>query len=133
MASPISIDSCRCCSGKQYQDCCAPIINDPKQATDAEQLMRSRYTAFTQDNMSHIKSTMTGNALKEYQSDKKSSLSEKRKWVGLVIHSSKTLKKKGYVDFTATFYRDGIKLNIREQSVFKKIEDRWFYVDRLPE
>ena len=93
--------------------------------------MRSRYTAYTQGNMAYIKQTMCGNALKDYEVRKKMMLTDSRKWAGLVIHSSRTLKKRGYVEFTAIFYRDGTRLNIREHSVFKKINGRWFYVDRL--
>ena len=40
-------DICPCGSDKQLKECCEPIIQGIKNAETAEQLMRSRYTAFT--------------------------------------------------------------------------------------
>ena len=92
--------------------------------------MRSRYTAYTQRNFSYLRKTMSGNALKAYLVTKKEKEAKPIKWLGLVVHASKTLNKKGYVEFTATYYRDGMKLNQREHSIFKKINGSWYYVDK---
>jgi SEC-C motif-containing protein len=126
----LSIERCRCGSGKNYQDCCETIINDFSQAKTVEQLMRSRYTAYTQNNLAYIKQTMTGNALKDYEQRSKSGWEAPTKWLSLVVHDSKTLNKRGHVDFSVTYMREGKKLTMREHSIFKKIDGRWYYVDR---
>mgnify|MGYP003342658194 CR=1 FL=1 len=37
---------CPCCSGKSYESCCAPVIRGQRKAASAEELMRSRYSAY---------------------------------------------------------------------------------------
>ena len=39
-------DLCPCCSSKNYGDCCNLFLGSSTSAPTAEQLMRSRYTAF---------------------------------------------------------------------------------------
>ena len=38
--------NCPCCSGKIYEECCAPFHRKEKHAPTAEALMRSRYSAY---------------------------------------------------------------------------------------
>ena len=45
---------CLCGSGLTYADCCEPIISGKKDATTAQELMRSRYTAFTKANVDYL-------------------------------------------------------------------------------
>lgn len=127
----VALHGCYCGSGKRYEDCCAPIIADFGKAETTEQLMRSRYSAYAQGNMAYIKKTMAGNALKEFQAQKQQGWEQPTEWLGLVVHSSKSLKKKGTVEFTVTYRREGQKRSMREHSEFKKIDGKWFYVDRV--
>ena len=48
---------CPCESGKTFKKCCEPFITGAKEAETAEQLMRSRYTAYTQVEMDYIQKT----------------------------------------------------------------------------
>lgn len=127
----VALHGCFCGSKKSYQDCCEPIINDFSQAKTVEQLMRSRYSAYAQGDLAFIKKTMAGNALKEFQEQKQQGWQQPTEWLNLEVHSSKTLNKKGYVEFTVTYRREGQKRSMREHSVFKKIDGKWYYVDRL--
>lgn len=123
---------CPCCSNKPYAQCCAPIIADPKQAKTVEQLMRSRYTAYTQANIEHIENTMSGNALENFSADSAKQWAISVQWQGLEVHASKTKNKTaiGFVEFTAEFIEDGKLKTMHEYSLFEKIADQWFYVDR---
>ncbi len=47
MEDTTEFSKCPCCSEKLFKDCCKPVIEDHSKAVTAEQLMRSRYTAFT--------------------------------------------------------------------------------------
>ncbi|HIE71337.1 MAG TPA: hypothetical protein EYP98_14860, partial [Planctomycetes bacterium] len=38
--------NCPCTSGQQFAECCEPIIKQEQVSTTAEQLMRSRYSAY---------------------------------------------------------------------------------------
>src|SRR3569833_3134762 len=43
------MDQCPCGSGKEYEACCGEIIGGKRAAPTAEALMRSRYSAFVED------------------------------------------------------------------------------------
>ena len=48
---------CPCQSGLEYQDCCQPLHQYQKIASTAEQLMRSRYSAFVLAEIDYIVKT----------------------------------------------------------------------------
>jgi SEC-C motif-containing protein len=45
---------CPCSSGKDFASCCEPILTRKQKAKTAEQLMRSRYTAYATGNVDWI-------------------------------------------------------------------------------
>ncbi len=47
-------ETCPCCSGKQYSLCCTPFLTGEQLPESAEQLMRSRYTAYAMQNVSWL-------------------------------------------------------------------------------
>ena len=48
---------CPCGSGRNLDQCCGPILDDPRHAETAEALMRSRYTANTLGRWNHLWAT----------------------------------------------------------------------------
>ena len=55
ISSSLSDDAlCPCGSGKTYAQCCGPIIGGQSLAVEAEQLMRSRYTAYVTHNADYL-------------------------------------------------------------------------------
>jgi len=48
---------CFCESKKKFSDCCEPLLAGQKNAQTAEQLMRARYTAFTQCYLDFVSKT----------------------------------------------------------------------------
>ncbi len=122
---------CPCGSGKKLTFCCQPIINGTQIAVSAEELMRSRYTAYTFANVdyllkSHHLSTRPTKERKEILRWAKSV-----KWLGLSIlntqHSSSD-KDEGFVEFRAMYTLNGQLQQIHENSLFKKVKGIWYYV-----
>ena len=126
---------CPCCSGKLFSECCEPIIRSGTAQT-AEQLMRSRYSAYATGNAEYIfktthpehQKTLKISAIKEW--------SEENSWERLAI--VETVKGKGndqsgIVEFKA-FYRDsnGSQQIHHERSEFHKLDNRWYYTTHLP-
>ncbi len=79
---------CPCGSNKDFSQCCEPIIENKKDAATAEELMRSRYTAFTFANIdylmkSHHSSTRPVNEKREIKE-----WSQSVTWVNLSISST---------------------------------------------
>ncbi len=124
------MQSCPCQSGKLYHDCCEPIIQGKTIAINAEQLMRSRYTAYCISNIdylmkSHHKSTRPIKERNEILQWSKSV-----KWMSLqIIKTSKgtITDSEGWVEFKALFVENGALQSIHENSYFIKENERWFY------
>ena len=125
---------CPCGSNKLYYNCCFGIHKNIKNAKTAEQLMRSRYSAFTLglgDYLHQSQAPQTRN-LAEKESIKKWAKSVK--WLGLeILNSTKGASSdtEGTVEFKATFREEIFKKVIHENSRFKKIDEIWYYLDAI--
>ncbi|WP_301099811.1 YchJ family protein [Otariodibacter sp.] len=122
---------CPCQSGKLYSDCCEPFHLRKLHPTTAEQLMRSRYTAYTQLNIDYIVATTVPN--QQLSLDRKMMMkwSKTTQWKGLEIvqHNPKFSKNHATVEFKALFKTDNGQDIHHELSLFVKINDCWFFVD----
>ena len=111
---------CPCCSGKNLQECCAPIINNSAPAPNAEALMRSRYTAYTRHNADYLLKTW-------HPSTRPQSLEfdKQIQWLRLkIVHNSDNT-----VEFIATCRVNGKAHKLHEKSRFVQEHGQWFYVD----
>ena len=123
--------TCPCGSPRAKTDCCEAIISGKRQALTAEELMRSRYLAFTKADInylmrSHHKSTRP---LKDRTAIQKWAASVQ--WMALkVLNTSfgKENDQTGYVEFRAVYLEKGQLQEIHENSFFKKEKGEWFYV-----
>ncbi|WP_411990915.1 YchJ family protein [Agarivorans sp. DSG3-1] len=121
---------CPCGSGSDFHQCCQPFINGTSKPVSCEQLMRSRYTAFTLGDANYLWQThhpdfRQGDAPSAFSED------EKNQWKKLQILFSCHLINglAGIVEFKA-YYQEHDQLNIlHERSNFVKSQDRWFYTD----
>ena len=121
---------CPCGSLKQYADCCEPYITSRALPKTPEQLMRSRYTAYTQADIDYIKKTMRGTASLDFNKDRVRQWAEDAEWLGLMIVENSAVKnKKGFVEFIASYQLNQKKCEIHERSEFHFINHRWYYVD----
>ena len=48
------MDKCPCGSELSYAECCEPVIKGEKAAETAEQLMRSRYSAYVKTEIDYL-------------------------------------------------------------------------------
>lgn len=125
---------CPCGLEANFQTCCEPIIEGKKLATCPEDVMRSRYTAYTLCNIDYIFASMKEKAL--YDSDKQATAdwAKNTKWLDLKIIDAPTVSENdtlGEVEFVATYKEQGQTRQIRERSQFKKIDGKWYYVDSV--
>ena len=97
---------CPCQSGKTYSKCCQPLIKGKRQAETAEQLMRARYTAYTQIEMDFIEKTHDPKTNKDIDMQGSQEWAESTNWQGLEIVETKeggVDDEVGTVEFKATF------------------------------
>ena len=129
----MSSEQCPCGSAKAYQDCCGKFIEAAEIPETAEELMRSRYTAYTQANIAYIEKTMSGLAAKGFDA-----ISAKE-WAGSVTWTSldvlKTWNGKNeniaYVEFKARFSELDQQKELHEQSEFERKDGCWYYIDAV--
>ena len=79
------MSNCPCGNSKSYENCCEPIIEGKAAPTSAEELMKSRYTAYTTGNMDYIEKTMSGEALKVFDKESAQIWSDTSDWQNLEI------------------------------------------------
>jgi len=117
--------SCPCCSGKEFQYCCAPILADHSLAATPEMLMRSRYTAFVLQDAAHLLNSWDY----PFRPDTLP-LEENVRWLSLTIDKAPLPSEEaqeGLVSYTATFIQNSMLIEMRENSVFVRRKDTWYY------
>ena len=121
---------CPCGSENNYEDCCQSFIEAQAKPQTPEQLMRSRYTAYSKAQIDYIKNTMLGKPLIRFNEDEAKKWAESITWLNLqVIETSMENVDKGFVEFIASFLDKNNLKCIHERSEFHKQNDCWFYVD----
>lgn len=118
-------NQCPCGSGKSYDLCCGLFLSGELPGT-AEQLMRSRYTAFTQNNEAYLLQSWHRNTRPQNLNlvDQKNI-----KWVGLKILRHEADDSRATVEFIARYKVNGKAEKIHESSRFVKEQGQWFYLD----
>jgi SEC-C motif-containing protein len=124
---PLTAGNCLCLSGEAYTDCCGRFHNGRAEAATAEQLMRSRYSAFVLLNAEYLRKTWhRETAPAELELD------PAMEWRRLDILSTDRggpLDSEGTVEFKAHFRHDGERGVHHETSRFVRENRRWYYVD----
>lgn len=117
---------CPCKSGKSYESCCGPILSGRKPAKTAEDLMRSRYTAYCRGRSEYVLRTW-------HKSTRPVTLDPGTipEWNNLeVIRTEKGHEEdsEGYVEFRASAMTHLTPYSLHETSYFVKEKGQWFYV-----
>lgn len=123
---------CPCQSQKPYAQCCEPFILGNARPQTPEELMRSRYTAYTQANIDYIADTMRGQAAQGLDFEATKQWALKVKWLGLeVINAPKAQAARGFVEFIVHYEEDGAVRKMHEVSEFARIGGgtRWYYIN----
>lgn len=123
---------CPCKSRHSYGSCCHPLHTGKQQASTAEQLMRSRYSAYffrLSEYLcsSHHPDTRGKDLLAELEE-----FVHQVNWVYLKVHSTSKGQaddKKGKVEFTVKYFLDGELQEMTEHSRFRRHQGKWKYYD----
>lgn len=118
---------CPCGSSKTYVECCGRYLDEQQIAATAEQLMRSRYTAYTLLREDYLLATW-------HESTRPVALNladeAPTQWLGLKIKSHRQQTGTAIVAFVARYKINGRAYRLQEISSFARGNDgRWFYVD----
>ncbi|NNG20694.1 zinc chelation protein SecC [Naumannella sp. ID2617S] len=114
------------CGGGAYADCCGPLLDGGRLAESAEELMRSRYTAFAVGDARHLLGTW-------HPRTRPHSVSvDGIEWTGLEIVDTVAGTpgdEDGVVEFLAQHRIDGRPGTLHERSRFARRAGRWLYLD----
>ena len=116
-----------CLSGELYAQCCGRFHSGAAEAATAEQLMRSRYSAFVRLDADYL--------LRTWHPDTAPATLELDRGMGwrrldiLSTGGGGPFDSAGTVEFKAHYRYDGARGVLHEVSRFVREDGRWYYVD----
>ena len=118
---------CPCDSGLPLPECCGRLHDGTATAATAEQLMRSRYSAFVLGRLEYLRETW-------HPTTRPAALDLGRdvRWAGLDILATSggsPLEAEGTVEFRASYVVAGRPGAQHERSRFLRESGRWLYLD----
>lgn len=142
MATPAP---CPCGSKLDSKACCLPLIQGARKAATAEELLRSRYTAFTRADVDYILASHHSKTRAEVKREEIEDWAKNSEWLGLEIVQSeagKATDDKGTLVFCAR-YREKTSVKSAagatteapkdqehwEQAFFEKEAGEWRFID----
>ncbi len=123
-------NTCPCGKGL-YQQCCQPLHQQQQYAVSAEQLMRSRYSAFALQQIDYLIQTTALGQQAALDRAGIADWSQRNQWLKLEILQvqEKIGKAHAAVEFQA-HYHDGQQAQVhRELSYFVQHQGRWYFLD----
>lgn len=125
--------NCHCGKDAIFDECCGRFIAVGARPSTAEELMRSRYSAYAIGAVDYLIRTVHPKTREFHRPESVGDFSSANKWLGLEIIATEfggREDKTGVVEFRAK-YRDssGIERVHHEKSNFRKELGRWFFVD----
>jgi SEC-C motif-containing protein len=113
------------CGGGTYMQCCGRFIDAGEVAQTAEELMRSRYTAYALRKEPYLKATWHAST----RPDEVLAQDEEVKWLGLEVRKHVPAGDAATVEFVARYKIGGRAHRMHEISRFLRENGRWYYVD----
>ncbi|MCY1634090.1 YchJ family protein [Marinifilum sp. D737] len=126
MSSP-----CYCGKSNSYEECCGTIHSGKRKTETAEDLMRSRYSAFVIADIAYILKTYSSKTRPLNQEKEILDWAKSVDWKRLdVVNTNKgnSMDDNGHVEFKAYYKEDGIDQCLHENSFFEKENEQWVYV-----
>jgi SEC-C motif-containing protein len=118
--------TCPCGREKSYAECCGALHAGKRQAATAEELMRSRYSAFAKGQIDYLVETQHPSRPVDRKALARSA--REAPWTGLTIldtEGGSLIDTTGVVEFEARW----VGGSMRERSRFTRLDGRWVYVD----
>lgn len=114
------------CGGAMYERCCGRFIDHGELPQTAEELMRSRYTAYTLRDEAYLQATWYPRTRPDLNL---AAEDESLKWIGLEVRRHQQNGDEATVEFVARYKIGGCAERLHEVSRFVREDGRWFYVD----
>ena len=126
------MEMCPCGSSRAYEDCCGLLIKGESPALTAEQVMKSRYSAYVKVEMDYLFSTTHPDHRQGYDHKGTRLWAENSQWEGLEILGTSgggPEDSEGEVEFVACYRERGLKKQYHEKAYFKKEDGIWYFTE----
>ena len=114
------------CGGVAYAACCGRFIEGGQVPTTAQELMRSRYTAYTLRDEAYLQATWYP---RTRPPARLTADQEEMRWIGLDVRRHVQSGDEATVEFVARYKINGRAHRVHEVSRFVREEGRWYYLD----
>ena len=123
---PDPTQPCPCGSGKNFADCCEPVLKGQRIPATAEELMRARFTAHVTFDFRFLHESYRPTSDKPYVAEEGEPTMQ---WTKLVVHAPEPSvdPDKAYVDFSAYGTEDGVEKVLHEKAEFLRVGGKWLY------
>ncbi len=131
-AGPRELSLCPCKSRETYAACCQPFHLGRAKPATAEQLMRSRYSAYFFRLVDYLVSTTHPDTREPDLKNRLEETIHDTSWSFLTILGSSKggpEDKAGKVEFIAEYFQTGQRHELHERSRFKRYKGTWKYLD----
>jgi SEC-C motif-containing protein len=124
-------ETCPCCSGEQYSLCCEPFLKRLRLPATAEQLMRSRYSAYVRQDADYLVSTWHPSRRDPMLAELLSENFPATVWLSLNVTRCNpgSHDNEAFVTFFARYRENSAIHAIHECSRFLREDQRWYYID----
>jgi SEC-C motif-containing protein len=126
--------NCPCTSGKQYAQCCEPVIRGARAAATAAELMRSRYSAYALGEIDWIYQSQLPEGRQFIDRRATEEWSKRAEWQRLEVLEQTdggADDAEGVVEFKA-YYRMGDEaIAHHEIASFRRVDGVWYFVDGI--
>ncbi|MBE5254609.1 YchJ family protein [Mixta mediterraneensis] len=126
-------EKCPCCSEKQYSLCCERFLKGNQIPATAEQLMRSRYSAYARQDADYLVSTWHPAKRSPTLAGFLSESFQDTEWLSLTVTRCNrgSHGNEAYVTFFAQYRVKNTIHAIHERSRFLREDQRWYYIDGI--
>jgi len=127
--------NCPCGSDQTYAECCEPVIKGTRNAATAEELMRARYSAYTQVEMEFLQASLHPDHQDDNDGEGAKDWAENSDWHSLEVVETKAGgpdDDQGQVEFVATYTHQGEQQAYHEVAEFDRIDGQWYFREGAP-
>lgn len=120
---------CPCGNKEEYALCCGKFIDHTNLPSTPEELMRSRYTAYTKGRIDYIEATQKDKAAEAFNPEETRRWAKRAKWLDLsILKAPPHSNQQGFVEFLARYSSSNKVHQIHERSEFQCVDGHWYYV-----
>jgi SEC-C motif-containing protein len=126
------METCPCGSNAAYDECCRQLIKGERSAVAAEQVMRSRYSAYVRKEIDYLFTSLHPDHRSDFDAKGTRTWAEGSEWHNLEIletSGGEAEDSEGRVEFIASYTEKGVKKEHHELAMFKKEEGTWYFVN----